>query len=68
MFPHSLVDVAEEADMRRAGIFRAGHVVILADFNLSSLEGLSSTAVASIEALGDADAIFAFQVCSKRSA
>lgn len=54
----------EEADIRRAGIFRAQHVVILAD---SSADRISSTVggAAGVEALVDADAIFAYKAMKR---
>lgn len=50
----------EEADIRRAGIFRAAQVVVLADPNSEQ-----STKSSSIDALQDADAIFTYH-CVRR--
>lgn len=50
----------EEEDIRRAGIFRATHVVIMADSSTTRISAASGTS-AGLEALADADAIFAYK-------
>ena len=55
----------EEADIRRAGIFQAQKVIVLADAEGDALSGGGTTATASLEALVDADAIFSYQ-CVRR--
>ena len=57
----------EEADIRRAGIFKAKQVVVLADSSAeySSSGGGSGAGSAGLDALVDADAIFCYQ-CVRR--
>lgn len=50
----------EEEDIRRAGIFRADHVVILADSSTTRISSTAGTS-AGMEALADADAIFTYK-------
>jgi len=57
----------EEADIRRAGIFKAKQVVVLAD-NSSAVSGetaVTSGSAAGLDALVDADAIFCYQCVRK---
>ena len=53
----------EEADIRRAGIFQAQKVIVLADAEENDM--LAGKSGASLEALIDADAIFSYQ-CVRR--
>jgi len=55
----------EEADLRRAGVFRAKQVVVLGDAKKDSSEVVKGGKAAGLEALIDADAIFCYQ-CVKR--
>ncbi len=49
----------EESDLRRAGIFRAAQVIVLADTAISGTQG---SAQSSADALEDADTIFSYQL------
>jgi hypothetical protein len=54
----------EDSNLRRAGIFRASQVVVLADGSSSSNNsngGSGGTTAGSMEALVDSDAIFSYQ-------
>jgi hypothetical protein len=51
----------EEADMYRAGIFKAKHVIVLAEAAAANVSAKAASAAGELDALVDADAVFCYQ-------